>query len=167
MTQTFYDAQGNPVDPADVETQGRMAQLPRKVIRRLERDAEEGRQAKAELAQLQKERAFVQAGVPLDDPRAQYFIAGYTKDQNPEAIRQEWQATFGAMAPGSQSTADQEVGALSRASEFIGQGVGQPQPDPLSQRNAELASLDPKDVLYPQKFDAIIAKYGGTIGSMY
>jgi hypothetical protein len=36
----------------------------------------------------------------------------------------------------------------------------------LAQRNTELAALSQTDPLYPQKFDAIMAKYGANVGSL-
>jgi len=158
----YFDAQGNPVDPELAE--GRMAQLPRKVVRRLEREAEEGRQLKAENEQLKRERAFVQAGIPLEDKRAAYFIAGYQGEQTPEAIKQEWQESFGGGSAPS-GAFDAELAAQQAAADLTS-GVGTPAPDVLAQRNAELAALSTTDPLYTQKFDAIFAKYGGRSGSM-
>lgn len=160
----YFDAQGNPIDTAE----SRMAQVPRKVIRKLEKEAEEGRKALAENEQLKRERAFVQAGIPLEDKRAAYFIAGYSGDQTAEAIRQEWNESFGAVSGGGASgVIDQELDALQRAQQLIG-GAGAPAPDQLALRNAELAALSQTDPLYPQKFDAVMAKYGtpSGVGSM-
>lgn len=158
----YFDAQGNPVDPSE----GRMATVPRKVIRKLERDAEEGRAALKENEQLKRERAFVQAGIPLEDKRAAYFIAGYSGEQNPEAIKQEWNESFGGGTGGvAPSVVAGELDALTRAQALIG-GVGTPAPNQLAQRDAELAALSQTDPMFPQKFDQIMAKYGGNVGSM-
>lgn len=162
----YFDANGDPVEP-DEQNQ-RMAQLPRKVVRKLEKEAEEGRKALAENAQLKRERAFVQAGVPLDDARAAYFIAGYTGEQTPEQIREEWNKLFGGGASQSQNqnAINQELQAQA-AAEGLVSGVATPSPDVLAQRNAELSALSTTDPLYPQKFDQIMAKYSsGGVGSL-
>ncbi len=166
MSQTqYFDAQGNPVDP-DAENQ-RMAQLPRKVVRRLEKEAEEGRALKAENEQLKRERSFVQAGIPLEDKRAAYFIAGYQGEQTPEAIRQEWNESFGGNSSGSNDfQSQQELFAQQRAAELTNGGPT-PAPDVLAKRDAELAAISVTDPLAPQKFDAIMAKYGGVFGDMH
>jgi hypothetical protein len=134
------------------------------VIRKLEADAKEGRKVQAELEQLKRERAYVAAGVPLDDPRTPYFIAGYQGEQSAEAIRHEWQEKFGAMASGN-SPVEQELSILNDAQALVS-GVGTPAPDKLAQRNAELGQLSQTDPLYTQKFDAIAAKYGTRTGSV-
>jgi hypothetical protein len=162
-TTQYYDAEGNPVDP---EETARMAQVPRKVIRRLEKEAEAGRVAQAENEQLKRERAFVAAGIPLDDKRASYFIAGYQGEQTPEAIRKEWNESFGgAVSTGQPSQVDLELAAQQGAQDLV-TGVGSPAPDMLAQRNAELAALSPTDNHYTEKFDAIFAKYQGRGGSL-
>ena len=162
----YFDANGDPVEPGDQNQ--RMAQLPRKVVRKLEKEAEEGRKALAENAQLKRERAFVQAGVPLDDDRAAYFIAGYTGEQTPEQIRAEWNKLFGSGVSQSQNqnAISQELAAQA-AAEGLVSGVATPSPDVLAQRNAELGALSQTDPLYPQKFDAIMAKYSaGGVGNL-
>lgn len=162
----YFDANGNPVEPDDQNQ--RMAQLPRKVVRKLEKEAEEGRKALAENAQLKRERAFVQAGVPLDDARAAYFIAGYSGEQTPEQIREEWNKLFGggALQSQNQNAISQELQAQA-AAEGLVSGVATPSPDVLAQRNAELGALSQSDPLYPQKFDAIMAKYSsGGVGNL-
>jgi hypothetical protein len=161
--QQFYDAAGNPVDPEAP----RMVQLSRKDIRRLEKLAEEGRTALAENEQLKRERAFVQAGIPLQDKRAAYFIAGYQGEQTPEAIQQEWTESFGGGSPGNQDPFGHEVDALNRANEFASSGLGTPPPDKLAERDAKLRQLSPTDPAYDQKFQAIFAEYGGVSGSMH
>ena len=163
MPEQYYDAAGNPVDPDG--SSPRMAQVPRKVIRQLEKEAEEGRKALAENEQLKRERAFVQAGIPLDDKRATYFIAGYQGDQNPEAIRQEWNESFGGTSGVQQQTIDLDLAAQQQAQNLVS-GAGSLPPNLLAQRDAELAALSQSDPRYTEKFDAIFAKYGGRSGSM-
>lgn len=160
----YFDADGNPVNIGD-ESGGRMATLPRKVVRKLEKDAEDGRRALAENEQLKRERAFVAAGIPLQDSRAAYFIAGYTGPQEPDAIREEWNKLFGGGAQ-QQNAIDQELAAQA-GGQALTSGVGSPAPDVLAQRNAELASLSQTDPAFSQKFDAIMQKYTpGGVGSL-
>jgi len=162
----YYDAQGNPVDPD--EANQRMATLPRKEVRRLEKLAEEGKAALAENEQLKRERAFVQAGIPLEDKRASYFIAGYTGEQTAEAIKAEWVESFGAAGTSGQASPyEQELAAQRSAQDLVMQGGMRPPPDQLALRNAELAALSNTDPTYPQKFDAIYQKYSGIVGDMH
>jgi hypothetical protein len=62
--------------------------------RKLEREAEEGKQAKAEAAAekqkrevLERQMAFMQAGVDLDSPLGKMFAKGYEGDLTVDAIR--------------------------------------------------------------------------------
>jgi hypothetical protein len=163
MTDELFDANGNPVTP---DGSPRMVQLSRKDIRRLEKLAEEGKEALAENKQLKKERAFVQAGIPLEDKRASYFIAGYQGEESPEAIRQEWQESFGGQSSGTPDPIRGEVDALNAANDFAANGQGTPPPDKLAERNKELAALSPTDPAYDQKFAEIFGRYGGVTGAL-
>lgn len=161
----YFDAQGNPVELDDDGAPQRMAQIPRKVVRRLEKEAAEAESLRAENEQLKRERSFVQAGIPLEDKRAAYFIAGYQGEQTPEAIRSEWNESFGNTGTAGNAAIDQELRQQAQAQQLVS-GVGSPSPDLLAQRDAELAALSQTDPYYPAKFDAIFAKYGGRSGSM-
>ena len=163
MTDTFYDAEGNEVDP---DEQSQNVQLSRKDIRRLEKLAKDGQAARAELAQLQKERSFVQAGIPLESKQAKYFIAGYSGDMTPEAIKAEWDDSFGAGTSGQPDPLASELNDLNQANEFASSGHGTPPPDKLAERNAKLAALSQTDPQYQAKFDEIFLAYGGRTGSM-
>jgi len=154
-------------DPNAPDDQGNEVVLSRKQIRKLEEQAKEGREAKEQLAQLQRERSFVAAGVPLDDKRTPYFIAGYQGEQTPEAIKTEWQSTFGApQGQGQQSQSqplvEQELAQLNGAVDLT-QGGGTIPPDRLAQRNAELAKLSDTDPRYDQKFTEIMSRYGSPV----
>jgi hypothetical protein len=48
--------------------------------------ANRSKKLEAELNSMKRELAFARAGLPLDDPRLQYFIRGYDGDLDPEAI---------------------------------------------------------------------------------
>jgi hypothetical protein len=161
----LYDAEGNAYE-VEGEPQQRMAQIPRDVVRKLEKEAKEGRAALAENEQLKRERAFVQAGIPLTDKRSAYFIAGYQGEQTPEAIRAEWNESFGGSAGQQQAShLDQELLTQQGAQDLVG-GVGTVSPDLLAQRDKELSALSQSDPMYGQKFDAIFAKYNGRSGSL-
>jgi hypothetical protein len=165
MTMQYYDAAGNPVDPDEVNQ--KVVTLPRKEIRELERIAKESKDLRAENEQLKKERAFVQAGIPLEDKRAAYFIAGYQGETNAEAIKLEWTESFGGGSSDQSGTIDAELAAQRAAQSLVTHGAGQPPSDQLALRNTELAALSHTDPTYPQKFDAIMAKYGGVFGDMH
>jgi hypothetical protein len=75
-------------DPEDYEgVSERTANVPRREIRRLEKDRRERDQLKLELAETQRLLAFAQAGIDVNDPAAKYFVRGYQEDMDPEAIR--------------------------------------------------------------------------------
>lgn len=164
MTDTLYDAQGNPVDPSG---NSRMATVPRKVIRKLEREAEEGREAKRLLAEREARDAFVEAGVPVQHPAADYFIRGYQGERTAPAIKAEWEKAFGSVGGGEQQDAgiSQELNSMHQGEQLAG-GAGMPTNDKLAERDAKLRALSQTDPLYTQKFDAIFAEYGGVTGSM-
>lgn len=167
MTDTLYDADGNEVDQGG---NPRMATLPRKAVRKLEKEAAEGREAKRQLEELQARAAFAEAGVPVNSPAADYFIRGYQGERTAEAIKAEWDKAFGSAQNGQQqeqqgSEHQQELDALHQGEQIAG-GQGVPTNDKLAERDAKLAALSPTDPQYPQKFDAIFREYGGVLGSM-
>ena len=47
--------------------------------------------AEQKLAQMERQMAFVDAGVPTSDPKAKYFLRGYEGDITPDAIKAAWQ----------------------------------------------------------------------------
>jgi len=55
--------------------------------RDLERRAREGDQAKEELAKVTRRMAFVEAGIPVTDPKMRYFINGYEGELTADAIK--------------------------------------------------------------------------------
>jgi len=62
-------------------------------IRELRRKAREADELQARLASLEREHAFVRAGVAVDDPKFKYFVKAYDGDLTPEAIRSELEQT--------------------------------------------------------------------------
>lgn len=160
MTDTF----GDPNEP-----QAKTVTMSRKDIKRLEEQAKAGREAKERLAQLERERAFVQAGVPLDDKRTPYFIAGYQGKDDPEAIKAAWTEAFGG--DGGQPTGGQpdpmseELARLQAAQDLVG-AMPDISSDKLAERNQKLAALSQSDPHYSEKFDAIFMEYGGKRGGL-
>ena len=57
-------------------------------IRGLRRAANQAKKLKAEMAQIRRELAFAKAGLPLDDPKMNYFIRGYDGEMEPDVIRE-------------------------------------------------------------------------------
>jgi len=57
-------------------------------IRNLRKAAKASKKFQAELQQLKRELAFAKAGLPMDDPKMNYFIKGYDGDLESEAIRE-------------------------------------------------------------------------------
>lgn len=153
-------------DEPDPDQQSKTVTMSRKDIRRLEEQAKEGREAKERLAQLERERTFINAGVPLDDKRANYFMAGYQGEQTPETIRAEWSATFGGQqATEQEHQIDQELAALNAAQDMTTAAPNIP-PDKLAERNRKLDELSPTDPRYDEKFNAIFDSYGGKRGGL-
>lgn len=57
-------------------------------IRSLRRAASGKKQLEKELADIKRELAFAKAGLPMNDPRMNYFVKGYDGDMTAEAIRE-------------------------------------------------------------------------------
>lgn len=87
-------------DPEDYEgVEEKMATLPRREVRRLERDRKQLADTRAQLDQAQRQLAFAQAGIDVNDPAAIYFLKAYEGDLEPEAIRTA--AALARLLPGS------------------------------------------------------------------
>ena len=54
----------------------------------LRRAANKAKKLEAELNSLRRELAFAKAGIPMNDPRMNYFIKGYEGELDAEAIRE-------------------------------------------------------------------------------
>lgn len=57
-------------------------------IRSLRKAANAAKRLKAENAQMKRELAFAKAGLPLDDPKMNYFVKGYDGELDADAIRE-------------------------------------------------------------------------------
>lgn len=56
--------------------------------RGLRRAANKSKKLEQELANLRRELAFAKAGLPMDDPKMNYFIKGYEGEMTADAIRE-------------------------------------------------------------------------------
>lgn len=136
--------------------------LTRKQIRQLEKQAKAGKEALEELEQLKKERAYVAAGIPIDDKRTPYFMAGYTGEMTPEAIRAKWAEDFGAPSNDTgNADMDEELRRISGVQDLVSTSSADLSDTRLAERNAKLAELSMSDPRYPEKFEAIFQEYGG------
>lgn len=77
-------------------------------FRAMRKAANEAKRLKAENAKLQREIAFAKAGLPLSDPKMNYFIKGYDGELDAEAIR-EAAAEAGFIAPPEQPNQEQQI----------------------------------------------------------
>lgn len=78
-------------------------------IRSLRKAANAAKKLKAEVAQMKRELAFAKAGLPLDDPRMNYFVKGYDGEMEPDAIREAATAAGFLAAPQAAQNAAQEA----------------------------------------------------------
>lgn len=56
--------------------------------RGLRRAANKAKKLEAELTNLRRELAFAKAGIPMNDPKMNYFVKGYEGELDPDAIRE-------------------------------------------------------------------------------
>ena len=76
-------------------------------IQSLRKAANAAKKLKAENARMKRELAFAKAGIPLTDPKMNYFVKGYEGDLEPEAIREA--ATEAGFLTIEQPAAEQEA----------------------------------------------------------
>jgi hypothetical protein len=163
MTDTFNQ---------DDDQGPRQVTLPRKAIRKLEKEAAAGREALAKLEQIESRNAFSAAGVPMDSPAADYFVRGYQGERTAEAIKAEWDKSFGSVPQGQQQQVQSEQQQqINEEVLFIEQGADlmaklDIPTDRLAERNEKLAALDQRDPRLGEKFDAIALEYGTVYGHM-
>lgn len=155
MSQTFDPETGEP----------NQVTLSRKDIRRLEKQAQAGKEAVQELEQLKRERAYVQAGIPLDDKRASYFIAGYQGEMTPEAIKAKWAEDFGAAQPQGDPAINEELAQMQSAQDLVSMAGSNLTETRLQERNQKLAALSHSDPRFAEKYDAIFQEYGGQMAA--
>lgn len=103
-------------------------------IKELREAAERGKQSQARAEQLERQVAFMKAGVDPDDPRAKYLYKGYEGDLTPDAIRAEAQAAGVLAEPGPTQEQQQSLAGQMR----IQQVAAQAQPVGSEDYNAQL-----------------------------
>lgn len=154
-------------DQSDDEAQG--PENFRKELKRLKAENKELRERAAKAAEYEQREAFVNAGVPVSDPRLPYFMAGYKGDQTPEAIKAEWESKFGPPTASRDTGQEQEIefelGRLTAAQDMT-TAAPNISPDKLAERDQKLAALSQTDPHYPEKFNAIFESYGGKRGGL-
>lgn len=109
---------------------GNHVTIPRKNIRDLEAKARDGETAKAQLAALQREVAFRDAGINPNDAKLKYFVKGYDGDTSVDAIKA---AAIEAGFLAAQGEGQQQVAPF--------QGVPQSELAAISQANATTAGI--------------------------
>ena len=67
-------------------TEDEYVRLPKADLQQLRAKARKAEDAERRLA-------FAEAGIPLGDKRASYFVKGYDGELNPDAIKADWEAT--------------------------------------------------------------------------
>lgn len=78
-----FDENGDEIDPETLrKEQNRVGFQQRKLTK-------ENESLKAQLEQIQRERAFEKAGIDPADEKAAYFVKGYDGDLTPEAVKAE------------------------------------------------------------------------------
>lgn len=87
-------------------------------IKSLRRAASGKKKLEQELAELRRELAFAKAGLPMDDPKMNYFIKGYDGEMTAEAIRQS-ALEAGFLASQSSASEDPVVSAAAAAQQRV------------------------------------------------
>ena len=80
MSDNYIDPEIDAEDDSDVDD----ASSPRG----LRRAANKSKKLEQQLAEAQREMAFLKAGINTEDPRMRYFVKGYDGEYTAEAVRQ-------------------------------------------------------------------------------
>ena len=129
-------------DPEDFEgVTPKMANVPRSQVRKWEKQAKEFAELQAQLARLEREKAFLKAGIP-EDGAGKYFIKGYDGPDDPDSIRQA--AIEAGIIKLSDSQQQQVNQALDGHAAAMAAGAGQAPapPEDLGQKLAAAKSAD-------------------------
>ena len=84
-------------------------------IRDLRRAANKSKKLENELNSLKRELAFARAGLPLEDPKMNYFIKGYEGEMSADAIRQAALEAGFIAAQGHVQEQEQDLGMQAAA----------------------------------------------------
>lgn len=129
------------IPEADLDDSGnpRVVTLKRADIRALEKQAKKARDLEERLATMERERAFMAAGVPVDDPAARYFVKGYDGELTPDAIKAaavEARVIAGAEPTSEEIAGHQAAQAAAAGAEPVGVGPN------LAAKLAEMAKKE-------------------------
>lgn len=108
-------------------------------IKGLRQAANKAKKLERELAQMQRELAFHKAGIPLSDPRMNYFIKGYEGELDADAIRQA--AVEAGFLQVQQDTVDPVIEESAAAQERVMRASAGAVPEDVSE-GAALARLE-------------------------
>lgn len=133
-------------------------------------DVEKERASEAErkLAALQRENAFMKAGIDLTDARAAYFVKGYDGDLDPAAIRAEAESA-GFLAAPEPVVAPDEASAWDRTASASAGAVPNPPDQTLNQEmldahnRGDIRSADDLARFLGSKDPSLVAWDGGPI----
>jgi hypothetical protein len=131
----LYDANGNRIDPDELSGPSGLRQH----AKSLEEQLKEERERAEKLPDLERENAFLKAGINPEDEKAGYFVRGYQGEVSSDAIKAAWQDFAGTTPDLSGPSA---VAAAAAGSSPVpgGSGVGQPFETDPDGYNAALAA---------------------------
>jgi hypothetical protein len=101
------------------------------------------KQAETKAQQAQRELAFYKAGLPIDDPKTQYFVKGYEGDLAPEAIKQA-AVEAGFLAAQQEQAPEQQQAVAAQQRIAVAGSAGVPN------QTGEAAALSMLDEAYQQ-----------------
>lgn len=140
----------------------------REHVARLEADLAATKDAAQQAAALQRKLAFYEAGVPANDPKARYFIAGYDGEMTDEAIKAAATEFFGPppSAPAATTPPPTDQGGVDQQTQADINALN-------AMRTTTTTAASPADVTRqqeyeremaaassPQEWERIVAKYG-------
>lgn len=134
-----------------------MVRMSRENIKRLEAKANRN-------PVLERENAFLKAGMPVEDPKLSYFIKGYDGPLTPDAIRAEAVAA-GFMTAPAPTEAEQQIATTAAAAQRVADAAataGNPDTGSASTREQEYRQARAEGG--PAAMAAVAAKYGSVVG---
>jgi len=149
MTDTGQpqDDDDDPIEPATVT-------LKRSDIRALERKAKAAEDATAKVASLERQLAFLEAGINPTDPKLKYFTKGYDGDMTADAIKAAATEAGFLEAPKAPEVPPDELAAMTRST-AVTAGAQNPGASADQAFRAALASAST-----PDQVMAVVEKFG-------
>lgn len=131
----------------DQEPEQRTRTVPRDVWKQMEQKAKTATEAEQRAQAAERKLAFAEAGLPLTDPKMQYFMRGYEGDLTADAIREK--AIADGFLNAVSSSADTEAQTAARIdSAATGAQASSTEQDRIAELHA--AAAKGKDALYDQ-----------------